>query len=64
MNRADSGMIRPPTLNSTRATKSVGSITSTNGLVLIHEVNATNTPVSYLGVSTYTNSSFSYVVPP
>lgn len=40
------------------------NIPSTNGLVLIHEVNATNTPVSYLGVSTYTNSSFSYVVPP
>jgi hypothetical protein len=40
------------------------NIPFTNGLVLIHEVNATNNPVSYLGISTYTNSSFSYVVPP
>ncbi len=43
---------------------SLNNIPSPDGLVLIHEVNATNTPVSYLGICTYTNSSFNYVVPP
>ncbi|HEY3762861.1 MAG TPA: hypothetical protein VGN23_14040 [Verrucomicrobiae bacterium] len=42
----------------------LNNLPSTNGLVLIHEVNATNTPVSWLGTAIYTNSSFSYVVPP
>jgi hypothetical protein len=40
------------------------NIPTATGSVLIHEVNAANTPVSYLGTATYTNSAFSYVVPP
>ncbi len=42
----------------------LNNIPSPNGLVLIHAVNATQTPVSWLGTAVYTNSSFSYVIPP
>jgi Glycosyl hydrolases family 39 len=42
----------------------LNNIPSPNGLVLIHAVNATNDPVSWLGTAAYTNSSFSYIVSP
>jgi hypothetical protein len=39
------------------------NIPSASGSVLIHKVNATTDPVSYLETAAYTNSSFSYSIP-
>ena len=54
--------------NTTNLTYSVvfalTNIPSASGSVLIHKVNATNDPVSYIEIATYTNSSFTYSVPP
>ena len=40
------------------------NIPSASGSVLIHTVNATTDPASYLGTAAYTNSGFSYSIPP
>jgi hypothetical protein len=42
----------------------LNNIPYTNGSVLIHTVNATTNPVSYIGTATFANSSFNYSIPP